>query len=105
MADEQPPMTHLANPEVITKPPVAFHDNALIAEAERARRYVVFCRKHLIRRRLELEGQWRQFFPHHDFADLHLIQPDAFPRGWDEAAWRKTAREYHDNRRKGWKTK
>jgi hypothetical protein len=71
-------------------------------EAERVRRYTVFCRKHLIHRRLALEIRWGQFFPHHDFADLRLIRSDAFPRGWDEDAWRKSAREYHNARRKQW---
>jgi hypothetical protein len=59
---------------------------------------IAWRRKQLIHRRVEMESQWQQLFPRHAFSDMRLIRTDAMS-GWDGAAWRKTARDYHDARK------
>jgi hypothetical protein len=62
----------------------------------------VFWRKQLILRRSALEVQWHQTFPCHSFSDLRLISPpnraDSY---WEGEDWKRAARAYHDDRKKG----
>jgi hypothetical protein len=78
---------------------MTLHDREFIAQAAEPRvRTTVFMRKRLLRRRIEFEIQWQQLFRRHSFSDLRLIRS---PLDWDEEAWGRAARAYHQERKKG----
>src|SRR5271165_321447 len=58
----------------------------------------VFLRRRLLDRRMALEEHWRNLFPRHDFASLRLIRR---PLAWDDDAWARAARAYHQERKRG----
>jgi hypothetical protein len=75
---------------------MTLHDREFIAQAAKPRvSTTVFMRKRLLHRRIELESQWQQLFPRHSFSDLRLIRS---PLDWDEEAWGRAARAYHEER-------
>jgi hypothetical protein len=59
---------------------------------------IAFMRRRLPDRRFALEEHWRDLFPHHDFATLRLIRR---PPAWDDDAWARAARAYHQDRKRG----
>jgi hypothetical protein len=76
---------------------MTLHDRKLIALAGKPRiPNRVFWRKQLMHRRIALEIQWRQLFPCHPFSDpLPLMRR----RNWNEEAWARAARAYHEERK------
>jgi hypothetical protein len=53
-------------------------------------------RKAILLNRSVLLSAWGRYFPEHDFASLRLIRS---PLAWDEEAWARAARAYHEDRR------
>jgi hypothetical protein len=54
-------------------------------------------RKLVLLNRSALLSAWPQHFPNHSFADLRLIRS---PLDWDEEAWARAARAYHEERKR-----
>jgi hypothetical protein len=77
--------------------PAAGEPDLLTATEPRAQT-VAFMRKRLLNRRIELETHWQRLFPRHSFSDLRLVRS---PLDWDDEAWGRAARSYHQERRKG----
>jgi hypothetical protein len=61
---------------------------------------VAFMRKRLLDRRIALEEHWHALFPQHDFGTLRLIRS---PLAWDDDAWARAARAYHQDRKQGFR--
>jgi hypothetical protein len=54
-------------------------------------------RKAVLLNRSVLLATWGRYFPQHDFATLCLIRP---PLDWDDEAWARAARAYHEDRKR-----
>lgn len=75
---------------------MTLHDRNLIrAEQQLARRSISW-RKTLLLHRSDMLEAWCRHFPRHSFVDLHLIRS---PLDWDEEAWARAARAYHQERK------
>jgi hypothetical protein len=71
-----------------------------LASYQASARTIAFMRRRLLDRRVALEEHWRGLFPRHDFATLRLIRR---PLAWDDAAWARAARAYHQDRKRGFR--
>jgi hypothetical protein len=59
-------------------------------------------RKTILLNRSALLSAWPQHFPRHDLMTLRLIR---LPLGWDEEAWARAARAYHEDRKRSAKSR
>jgi hypothetical protein len=55
-------------------------------------------RKAILLNRSALLAAWPRHFPQHDFVTLRLVRS---PLAWDDDAWARAARSYHEDRRRG----
>jgi hypothetical protein len=63
---------------------------------------VISWRKAILLNRSVLLAVWPRHFPKHSFYDLHLISPiERANSYWDGDDWKRAARSYHDDRRRG----
>jgi hypothetical protein len=54
-------------------------------------------RKAVLLNRSALLATWSRYFPRHDFATLRLTRS---PLDWDDEAWARAARAYHEDRKR-----
>jgi hypothetical protein len=59
-------------------------------------------RKAVLLNRAALLAAWPQHFPRHDLMTLRLIRS---PLDWDEEAWARAARAYHEDRKRSAKAR
>jgi hypothetical protein len=83
-------------------PPAAVEPDLPVASA-RVPNSVASWRKAILLNRSALLSAWPRHFPHHNFSDLRLISPNPADSYWDGESWRRAARSYHVDRKRGFR--